>query len=502
MKVLLTSGPTALERSTIDALIARSHDVRLLADRAHELVREWPAHVEPWQVSGPADPQLADATNGCGAVIHLAGLSPDAVDEPAAARVSVDDTLQLVHAAVQSGVSRFVLVLPLGGNGDAPSRAARRAAEASVREFPGDWLIIRTTHVYGPGDELVSRLLLMMRTLPAVPMLTGEHTFRPLWHEDLAAMLAASVDLDRALMRQVVEVAGPEPVTMQQIYDRIAALTDRRPVRIPVPEFVATHGSRLAEALGLARPLTAAAFSRPPTDDAVRDLQTDAAQRVFGVTPTPFETGLHELIDGQEEQLPAEGSGTLEVKRFRADIHGSRYDAATLLQQFRLRLAEIMPIEVGPEPASSQTVVTTGATLTMAIPGRGHVQVRVEKADDREVVFATLRGHLLAGFVRFATGQHGDAVRFEVTTCDAAGSPLDWLGLSLGGAQLQNINWTTVVQRVVELSGGRTDDIEVETRRVHGEEADQLDAWIHDVVQERRAAARRDAEMAEARSPR
>jgi NADH dehydrogenase len=128
----------------------------------------------------------------------------------------------------------------------------------------------------------------------------------------------------------------------------------------------------------------------------------------------------------------------------------------------------------------------------MALPGRGHVQVRVQQVSEERVVLATLRGHALAGVVRFSTKDLAHAVRFEVLTCDAAANPIDWLARTLGGARIQQANWTQLVKNVIELSGGTADRVRHGSRTLSYDEAAAVETWIRDTIALRRRGEARD----------
>ncbi len=144
-----------------------------------------------------------------------------------------------------------------------------------------------------------------------------------------------------------------------------------------------------------------------------------------------------------------------------------------------------MPIAIGVEPVAPQVSLVEGATLTMALPRRGHVQFRVENVTDEHVVLATLRGHAIAGFVRFRARDLEDGVLFDVMTCDSAGTSLDWIALAMGRSRLQDANWETVVENVVGLSGGSTKRIESGTRTLSDDEAQLVERWIRQMIERR-----------------
>jgi NADH dehydrogenase len=210
-------------------------------------------------------------------------------------------------------------------------------------------------------------------------------------------------------------------------------------------------------------------------------------QAMFGFTPTGIERGLRRLIGQLDELTPLQGVGTIQVKRFTVRITNSTHSATELLRAFRSNFGNVMPIDVGVEPVAPGTKLEPGAVVTMALPGRGHVQIRVEEVTDDHVVVSTLRGHALAGFVRFSVLQAGAAIQFEVMPCDSAANLFDWISLTLGGARLQDANWVKVVENVARLAGGTATDVETDERKLSDEEADTVEGWIQGVIRRQRA---------------
>jgi NADH dehydrogenase len=354
--------------------------------------------------------------------------------------------------------------------------------------FPREWLAIHTAPVYGIGEDPVTIFLIMMRSLPTVPILSEAHVMQPLWHQDLARAVAAAVSLPASDLGRVIHIAGPDRVTQRELYERIAAMIDRHPLRIPIPDFLAKYGARLAEALRTPVPLESSHLAFAEGAEAQPGPARNELSSLLHVSPTPLDEGLTRLVNGLDELTPFDGVGALEVKRFSADIRGSRHGAADLLHLFRSRFKDVMPVEIGAEPASPQIQLIEGAVVTITLPGRGHVQIRVEEVGDRHVVVSTLRGHALAGIVRFSTqGLDNGDVRFEVMTCDTAANALDWIALTLGGARIQDANWTKVVQNVVQLSGGTADDVQTDARKPASEEAANVQRWIESLVVRRKA---------------
>ena len=461
MKVLLVTDSAVLRRSVAQAAVDRGHDVRALTRADDRPPTHWPARVEPWPAALGDVNAVLEASTGCDAAIliddRLARMGTPEGD-PAAF------TTKAVNALGDRGV-RTLLALP---------RALDERSEPAANQ-PSS-LRIRCDGVYGTGEDAVSVFLIMMRTLPAVPLLSATHPLRPLWHEDLARGLAAAVAFESPA--RTLDFTAAESTTYDALYERLAALIDRRPVRLPIPDFVAAHGARLADVLHLPVPFDAAMLGAPAPPASVPDGLT-----LLGVERTGLELGLRRLATGLPEMVPSEGVGRLEVKRFFAEITATPHTAPELLRLMRSRFGEVMPIPVGVEPVSPLTSLEPGAVITMNLPARGHLQIRVVSVAEDHVAGVTLKGHALAGCVRFSAAPTARGIRFEVMTCESASNTFDWLTLCLGGGRLQDANWKSVVENVVKMSGGQAEKVQSDGRRLTSAEAEQADRWIRELVE-------------------
>jgi NADH dehydrogenase len=117
----------------------------------------------------------------------------------------------------------------------------------------------------------------------------------------------------------------------------------------------------------------------------------------------PLDQGLRRLLDALPEQLSEEGTGALHHNRYWADIEGATVDAATLFGQFCGRFQEVTPdvMDLEVEPGTPTAVLDCGETVTMALPMRGTVQVRVAELGPTSLTLQTVEGHPLAGAVCF-----------------------------------------------------------------------------------------------------
>jgi NADH dehydrogenase len=378
---------------------------------------------------------------------------PDLDVEPWDGAEAVDAVLQLDAACEVPAAERVIRIDSDGRAGVPPaSRGTSRAADVRpdgtyVRWRAGRPLAIRTDVVYGPGDEVIAALLKKMRTLPVVPVPDGDKPFRPLWYRDAGKALARMLE-----GADPVDLAGPETTTLNDVVRRLRHILDRHPLAVPVP------------------------FAHKVPD------APENAPALPGIELTPLDEGLRMLADMLPEVLPEDGVGTMERKKFWADISGTRYDAAALMTLFRERITDVMPIEFAAEPGVPRRV-ELGVTLTAHLPLRGNIQVRAVELDRTRVVFATVEGHPLAGIVEFSAEDAGSAVRFRVDVSARAATLLDFVALHTVGKPAQTANWRAVVQKMIDLSGGTSDGVHQEAAKLDDAEAAEVEARVRRLVQ-------------------
>lgn len=489
MRVLVTGGTGVVGRPAVDRLLGRGHTVRLLSRHAEEDARQWAERVEPWPASVGDEARVVGAAAGCDAVLHIAGIEAEAPPDLTFQRVNVEGTRILLEEAWRAGVRRFVHVSSLGAErGSSDYHRSKREAEKLVRGFAGSWSILRPGNVYGPGDQVISLILQMVRALPVVPIVgDGEHRFQPVWAEDLGVALALAVE--RAESGEVLELAGRETTSMNELLDLIEEVTDHHPLRVPVPAFLAEAGAGAMAALGVDVPVNRDQLIMLQEGNVIDPPESNALIHLFGVEPTPLRVGLAKLADAQPEILPGEGVGEIYRQLYRADIEGSRLGPEELIRLVRTDFASLTGglISVGTEPGSA-TRLDEGNTITMDLPLRGTVQVRVEAVEPRSVTLATLQGHHLAGVIRFQVREPTEGrTRFEITSYSQAGSTLDEVGRRLGGHQLQKGAWRSTVEAVVERSGGTAPDgVVVEEDTLSESDRERVEDWARELVMRRK----------------
>ncbi len=387
--------------------------------------------------------------------------------------------------AARAGVRRFLYVSSLGADrGSSDYHRSKFAAEEIVERSGLSWTIVRPGTVYGPGDEVISTILKMVRSLPAIPVIDdGEQLFQPIWYEDLGRAIATLLD-DENQARRAYDLAGSERTSLNDLIRRFGEITGRHPLSVPVPMVLASIGARIAS-LAVDVPVDDVKLTMLRENNVIPD---PAARPLagLGIEETPLDRGLRVLADSIPVQHAEDGIGSMERKRFWAEISGSRLPAAGLMSYFREHVNEVMPIDFAAEPGAP-TRIELGATMTAHLPVRGNVQIRVERSDPTRVIFATVEGHPIAGIVEFMTQDlPGGRVRFAIEVSARAANVFDLVALHTLGDPAQAANWRTVVQRMIEASGGTSAGVQQEIKTLDATQAAQIEKDVRSLIQSRK----------------
>src|SRR5919112_4836520 len=221
MRVLVTGGTGVIGEGLLPALVGAGHTVRLLSRGAEDDAKRWPSEVEPFAADVTDVSSLRGAAEDCGAVVHITGIVDESPPALTYERVNVQGTRNVLAEAARVGLKRFIYVSSLGAErGRSGYHRSKFKAEELVRASSFDWLILRPGNVYGPGDEVISTLLKLVRALPAVPVIdAGNQPFQPVWYEDLGRAIARACHME-GLSGRVLEVAGEEVTSTNDLIER------------------------------------------------------------------------------------------------------------------------------------------------------------------------------------------------------------------------------------------------------------------------------------------
>lgn len=488
MQVLVTGGTGVVGRSAVTALLQRGHVVRLLSRHAERDVRQWPHGVHPITGNVANAESLDGAAEGCDAVLHLTAIVAEHGNQTFE-RVNVEGTRNLIREAERAGARKVVYVSSLGADrGESPYHRSKRKAEAIARQFTGAWVVVRPGSVYGPGDEQISLLLRMVRTLPVLPILGGgKQRFQPIWHEDVAEALASAVERDDIAGAEL-DLAGPELTSQSDLVQRLARITGRDTPQLEIPQLLATLGVRLASAVGFDMPFGDSQMTMLNEGNSIAPDRENALMSLLRTEPMRLDRGLRILADAQDEQLPEDGVGPLRRKRLWLDIRGASWSPERVMQHVREHFGTLMAsfIDTMPQPGAAAEL-EKDSVLTLSLPLRGQMQVRVAECEPRVTTLLTVAGHPLSGAVRFLSETRGDDLRFEVQTFDRAATVVDLFMMRTVGERLQDESWRAFAENVLRATGGAAPaGVQRETETLDDAQAELIEDWLRDLVMERK----------------
>jgi uncharacterized protein YbjT (DUF2867 family) len=235
--ILVTGGTGFVGPHVVHALRARDLPVRVLVRDARRGSRAaaWGAELVQGDVTDPAS--LRRAVEGVDAVVHLVAVIKGSgrVFE----RVMTRGTRDLVAAASDAGVRRFVLASALGldeRTKDAvPYYAAKWEMERAVKESGLEHVILRPSFVFGRDGGVLPTFVRLARFAPVTPIVgPGTQRLQPIWVEDLAEYYALAVDGAGAANR-TFEVGGPDAPTWNEFWARLKRVLGTRRPSLHVP---------------------------------------------------------------------------------------------------------------------------------------------------------------------------------------------------------------------------------------------------------------------------
>ncbi len=252
MKVLVTGGTGFLGRHLVRALLERGYQVRVLIH--HEADGLDGVELAGGDLTRAAS--LWRAVEGMDVIYHLAAIR-DRWGLPYAAyqAVNVEGTRHLLEAAA-GRVSRFVYCSSVGvlghpgglnidesypyapGDGKYNYSHTKALAEQLALEY-GNRLavtIVRPVITYGPGDEwgMMTKLVTMLATGRFIPVGDGRNHLHLAYVSDTIQGLILAGESERAAGQTYI-IAGPSPVSLNELLDKICAILDASRPRSHAP---------------------------------------------------------------------------------------------------------------------------------------------------------------------------------------------------------------------------------------------------------------------------
>ena len=237
MTVLVTGGTGFVGPHVVHALRARETPVRALVRAPARATRltAWGVELATGDVADPAS--LRAACEGVDVVVHLVAIIRGRPDD--FERVMSQGTRNVVAAAQDAGVRRFVLASALGlderSKDAVPYFAAKWEMERAVKESGLEHVIFRPSFVFGRDGGVLPTFVRLARFAPVSPIVGGgRQRLQPIWIEDLAEYYARALD-EQAAANRTFELGGPDAVSWNEFWERLKRVLGVRRPSVHVP---------------------------------------------------------------------------------------------------------------------------------------------------------------------------------------------------------------------------------------------------------------------------
>jgi uncharacterized protein YbjT (DUF2867 family) len=289
--ILVTGGTGFVGPKIVHTLRAEDRPVRCLvrdADRAKTLA-SWGCELAQGDVTD--GDSIRRAVEGCEVVVHLVAIiqgKPEQFE-----RIMVQGTRNVVEAAKEAGIRRFVLMSALGTSEETKDLSlyfgSKWQMEQTVKGSGLEHVVFRPSFIFGKGGGALATFQRVVRLSPVIPLFgAGDQRVQPIWIDDVAEYYAAAIDRPEAANR-TFELGGPEIVTYEELYDRIKRVLGKRRPKLHMPFGLMRVNAAILEALPGPNPLTRDQLKMLAVDNVVSNSD---AQETFRVDLVPLDEQL------------------------------------------------------------------------------------------------------------------------------------------------------------------------------------------------------------------
>jgi len=290
--ILVTGGTGFVGGHVVHALRASDQQVRALVRERSSGTKLESSGAELVEGDVTSPESLRRAAEGADAVVHLVAIRQGKREE--FQRVMVDGTRNLLAAAKEAGVDRFVHMSALGTSAETkdlvPYYGAKWQMEQDVKASGIPYVIFRPSFIFGPDGGILPTFAKLARLTPVTPVIgSGRQRIQPIWADDVGAYFARAVT-EEAAANRTFEIGGPEAVSWNEFWERLKRARGIKRPSVHVPVGLMRVNALVTERLPGNIPLTRDLLKMLEAGDNV--VTDTSAVDVFGLPLVPLDEQL------------------------------------------------------------------------------------------------------------------------------------------------------------------------------------------------------------------
>jgi uncharacterized protein YbjT (DUF2867 family) len=293
MRVFVTGATGFVGPAVANAIADAGHEVRVL-ERKPGAWSEAGIRCQAAVQGDVTDSEtMRRAVRDTDVVVHLVAIRQGKPEQ--FEKVMIGGTRNLLAAAKDAGVRRFVLMSVLGFTDETkdlvPYYNAKWTEEQDTKASGLEHVIFRPSFIFGSDGGILPTFKKLAKLAPVTGIIgSGEQKIQPIWIDDVGAYFAAAIDKPEAANR-TFEVGGPDIVSWNEFWQRLRAqLGIRRRPTMHLPTGLMKIPAVVTERLPGNIPLTRDLLKMLEGGDNV--VSNDDAIRTFNLSLVPLDEQL------------------------------------------------------------------------------------------------------------------------------------------------------------------------------------------------------------------
>lgn len=290
MTILVTGANGFMGNTIVKKLVAQGKPVRAMVrdeEKTRKRLSDISDKIEIVQGDVRDREGIKKLFDGVSAVIHLVAVAIEKGDATYEA-VNTQGTINVVDAAVEAGVPRFINMSQNGASSKVPYRflKSKGMAQEYVAAHAPSWTALRPSAVFGPQDEFFNTFARLLKVTPLVFPLVGggKAQFQPVSVFDVAEAAIRSLDNDQTIGKELA-LGGPEVLTLGEIEKRVMEAVGAKRLMVPAPVALLRPAVWVMERVLPGSPVTSSLLDLLAVPNTVAD---NALVSTFQMQPIPF----------------------------------------------------------------------------------------------------------------------------------------------------------------------------------------------------------------------